>query len=378
MNQFVFQVKRELFIAWRNRLQKIITCAMIVGSVVFITALDGITVPTIDSNPQLAFYTMVRPQLSDLDDMFLELFSYGRLPLQYPMKVGIMICIIVGSAATTTVTSKRLEFFREAGSGYDLNAYFFAINILSTIEYSSEIVVAALFASWIRHPIASVASYYIHFLLLAWLTVSWSMFLPMIIAPDTVALIAGFYFTFFGLVFSGAFPPLDYKQIYANTVTELLAGWLSPTRYFFEALAVGEIRCLPEQSGYTLETTSYARTATQTKTIIAGLAGRDFNAVRHSCDGWYWSIIPVICIGLTIRYLAIGAMHACFRAQQAKKPLSYDMKRNKSVLVTTIVYCLGFIGLFSITTWTIIRNVPFEENVSRTQLQMFDQYGFFD
>jgi len=82
MNQFVFQVKRELFIAWRNRLQKIITCAMIVGSVVFITALDGITVPTIDSNPQLAFYTMVRPQLSDLDDMVLELFSYGRLPLQ--------------------------------------------------------------------------------------------------------------------------------------------------------------------------------------------------------------------------------------------------------------------------------------------------------
>ena len=159
------------------------------------------------------------------------------------MKVGIILCIIIGLSATNTLTSKRMEFFREAASGYNLNAYFFAINIISTFEHSAQVIIAAFFASWIRNPIASDASYYVHFLLLAWLTVAWAMLLPMICPADSVVLIAGFFFAFCGLVFSGAFAPIDYRTIYADGgFREILAGWISPTRFFFEALAVGEVR----------------------------------------------------------------------------------------------------------------------------------------
>ena len=295
------------------------------------------------------------------------------------MKVGIILSIIVGLTATTTVTSKRMEFFREAGSGYDLNAYFFAINILSTIEHSIQVLIAALFATWIRHPIASYASYYIHFLLLTWLVVAWSMLLPMICSPDTVTLVAGFFFTFCGLVFSGAFAPFGYKEIYEeNGIKEFVAGWISPTRYFFEALAVGEYRCLPEQSGFTIEMDSLGRLSNSTMMSIMGYAGHDLNAVHRSCDGWYWSVIPVIFIGLTVRYLAIGAMHACFRPQQAKKPLTYVMKRDCSVATITIIYCFGFIALFSVTTWLFMRDLPFEENVPPTEVELLNQFGFFD
>lgn len=295
------------------------------------------------------------------------------------MKVGIILCIIVGLTATTTVMSKRMEFFREAGSGYDLNAYFFAINILSTIEHSIQVLVAALFATWIRHPIASYSSYYVHFLLLAWLTVAWSMLLPMVCSADSVTLVAGFFFAFFGLVFSGAFSPFGYKEIYEEAgLKEFVAGWLSPTRFFFEALTVGEYRCLPEQSGFTIETTSLNRQSNSTMMSLLGYAGHDQNAVRYSCEGWYWSVVPVICIGLTVRYLAIGAMHACFRAQQAKKPLFYVMKRNLSVTMIVVAYCFGFVALFSVTTWLFIRDHPFEENFPPTQVQLLDQFGFFD
>jgi hypothetical protein len=159
------------------------------------------------------------------------------------MKVGIILCIIVGLSATNTLTSKRMEFFREAASGYNLNAYFFAINIISTFEHSAQVIIAGFFASWIRNPIASNASYYVHFLLLAWLTVAWAMLLPMICPADSVVLIAGFFFAFCGLVFSGAFAPIEYKTIYEDGgFSEILAGWISPTRFFFEALAVGEVR----------------------------------------------------------------------------------------------------------------------------------------
>ena len=271
-----------------------------------------------------------------------------------------------------------MEFFREAGSGYDMNAYFFAINLLSTIEHSIQVWIAAFFATWIRHPIASDTSFYIHFLLLTWLTVAWSMLFPMICSPDTVPLAAGFFFAFCGLVFSGAFPPFGYKEMYEEGgFKEFLAGWVSPTRFFFEALAVGEYRCLPEQSGFTLKKDSSGRNSTTTRMRIIGYAGRDLNAVRWSCSGWYWSVIPVIFIGITIRYLAIGAMHGCFRSQQAKKPLIYVMKRNHYVKGVTIIYCGGFLGLLSLTTWLFTRDQSFEENVPRMESEHLNDFGLF-
>merc|ERR1711935_182788 len=132
---------------------------------------------------------------------------------------------------------------------------------------------------------------------------------------------------------------------------EVLAGWISPTRFFVEGLAVGEYRCMPEQSGFTLEVDSFKRRSNTTVMSMMGLASHDLSAVRKSCNGWYWSVTPVILIGFTIRYLAIGAMHACFRAQQAKKPLIYVMKRDRSVAALVILYCIGFLLLVSITTW---------------------------
>jgi hypothetical protein len=294
------------------------------------------------------------------------------------MKVGIILCIMVGLTSTTAITSKRMEFFREAGSGYNLNAYFFAINILSTIEHSINVLIAAVFAIWLRHPIASQASYYIHFLLLAWVTVAWSMLFPMVCSTDTVTLISGFFFTFCGLIFSGAFPPFAYIDIYQHYVKEFIAGWISPTRFFFEALVVGENRCMPEQSGFTIGNSSLARLSDSTVIRRMGYAAHDLNAVRFSCNGWYWSIIPVICVGITVRYLAIGAMHACFRAQQAKKPLTYVLKRDCSVVAITILYFVGLMGLVAVTTWLFMRDLPFKENVPLTELEQLDKYGFFD
>lgn len=377
--QFTYQVNRALLVAWRNRFLKIVNCTIIVGAIVFITALDGVTTVSIDKDPNLPFATLVRPEPTDFSEVFKDLFAYSlSAQLQYAMKVGIILCIIVGLTATSTLTSKRQEFFREAGSGYNLNAYFFAINIVTTIEHSIQVIIAAVFATWIRHPIASHASYYIHFLLLAWLTVGWSMLIPMVCSQDSVILVSGFFFTFCGLIFSGAFSPFGYREIYDQAgMKEYLAGWISPTRFFFEALTVGELRCMPEQSGYTIEPNSYNRRSNDTMISIMGYAGHDLNAVRWSCSGWYWSVIPVILIGITVRYVAIGAMHACFRAQQAKKPLLHVATRNFRVALIMVFYSIGFLVLFFVTTWLFVRDQSFEEN-GITRIQLLDKYGLFD
>jgi hypothetical protein len=127
------------------------------------------------------------------------------------LKVGIIICALLGLTATKVLTEKRLQFFREAGSGYNLNSYFAAINIVATLEHTGQVMIAAFFAFWIRNPLASAGSFFMHFFLLAWIVVSWALLIPMVIPPDSVVLVAGFFFIFCGLMFSGAFPPVIYK-----------------------------------------------------------------------------------------------------------------------------------------------------------------------
>lgn len=289
------------------------------------------------------------------------------------------MCVLLGLTATKIVTSKRLEFFRESGSGYNLNAYFFAVSILSTVEHSLQVVIAAFFASWIRNPIASNASYYVHFLFLAWVTVAWALLIPMVFPADSVTLVAGFFFAFFGLMFSGAFAPIQYDEIYAEGgFKEVFAGWMSPTRFFYEALAVGEYRCLPEQSGFTIQETSINRATNSSLMILFGYAGHDYNAVRYSCSGWYWSVLPSFFVGLTVRYLAIGAMHTFFRGQQTKKPLWKVMRKSGRVTKIVVAYLLVFAGLVVFTTWSFTRDVPFDEPEPLTRAQILDKYGFFD
>ena len=77
--QFISQLQRALIVAWRDRLSKIISSTIIVGSVVFITALDGVTQVSVDDrDPNLPFMTMVRPQPSEFPNIFQELFEYSE------------------------------------------------------------------------------------------------------------------------------------------------------------------------------------------------------------------------------------------------------------------------------------------------------------
>ena len=128
-----------------------------------------------------------------------------------------------------------------------------SINSITIIENSVQVFFASFFCAWFRRPLAGFWSFFVHFQLLAFLCLAWSILISMTLPPDQVTLAAGFFFSFCGLLISGAFPPVLYADIYADGgFKEILAGWLSPTRYFYEALAVGEYRCMPEQSAFTI------------------------------------------------------------------------------------------------------------------------------
>jgi hypothetical protein len=263
----------------------------------------------------------------------------------------------MGLQATRILTDKRLEFFREASSGYNINAYFVAVNIVATIEHSVQIMMVAFIAAWLRDPIANWWSYFVHFLLLAWICVSWALFFPMFVPPDNVTVVVGFFMAFCGLLISGAFPPTTWEVIYEGGMTEHISGWLSPTRYFFEGLTVGEYRCLPAQSGWTVDDESVNFDRTYTLMHSFGFAGHDPNATQQSCNGWYWGVLPSLFVGLTVRYVAFLAMHACSRSQQTKKSLLFEVKRDKKVCVVIVALVAILFGLGGLTTWLYSRDI---------------------
>jgi hypothetical protein len=70
-------------------------------------------------------------------------------------------------------------------------------------------------------------------------------------------------------------------------------------------------------------------------------------------------------VGLTIRFAAAGAIHVWGRSKQAKKPLWEEMKQDaaqkdrsvfKGTLMVVAIYSVVFVALFSVSSWSILRD----------------------
>ena len=122
-------------------------------------------------------------------------------------------------------------------------------------------------------------------------------------------------------------------------------------------MAVGEYRCLPEQSTFTIEDSAVNAPRRNSAFFQLGYAEHDLSVTERSCDGWYWSVLPAIFVGISVRFAAFGAMHAFQRAQQTKKPLFQVMQKDTRVVLMVATYALIFSGLLVFTTWTMLRTV---------------------
>jgi hypothetical protein len=290
------------------------------------------------------------------------LITSFSVPSRFGLKAGVILAVIVGLTATKPMTEKRIEFFRESGSGYDVNAYFLAVNIVTTVEHSIQLFLVGAASYWLRDAISGRASYYVSFLILAWLTVSWALLLSVVVPPKNIFNIVGFFMAFSGLLFSGASDPILYPDIYSNPIIGLFCGFFSPTRYFTESLAVSEHRCMPVQSGFTQ---SLAPNFPPDKTAFAilGLAQNDSSVGNRSCNGWFWYVLPAICVGLTVRLVAGGLIHVVGRSMQAKKDIRVEIWDElkspgpKTVTLVCISYMLLLGAMATASSWLILRQV---------------------
>lgn len=371
-DQLIVQLDRALKVGRRNAFYKFVDACIIVMVGILISLMQGVTKLSIDADPRgirLKYLVTEDPSLilsEDNDNFFEQTFAYAMGAnedfRQFGLKAGVILAVIVGLTATKPMTEKRVEFFREAGSGYDVNAYFLSVNIITTVEHSIQLFLVGAAAYWLRDAVSGRPSYYVSFLMLAWLTVSWALLLAVVVPPKNIFNIVGFFMAFSGLLFSGASPPILYPDIYSNAIIGLFCGFFSPTRYFTESLAVSEHRCMPVQSGFP-QYNAPNFPPDKTAFAILGLAQNDASVNNRSCEGWFWYVSPCIVVGITIRVLAGGLIHVVGRSQQAKKSFFVQIKDELQApgpKTSTMVFCLYtivLIALISASSWLILRKV---------------------
>lgn len=350
------QLERNWIVFKRNAFSKLVDTFLIVGSVILISLFEGITEVTVEQDPNVQFGNLISGNPQDLVIKFPNLFKYAWIAkvLPYGHKIGVIAAVLVGLTAAKTITEKRLEFFREAGSGYDINAYFISINITTTLEHSIQIILSACCAFWIRDSLAKWHNYYINFLMLTWVSVLWALLIPLLVPSNNVVLAVGFYMAFFALLFSGGTEPITYEKIYEQDSIAILSGFLSPTRFFVESLAVAEWRCLPSQSGFTVLQDAINFPISYSSFSLLHLAENDPNVVERTFNGWYWGVLPAFVVGLTICVLAGGVIHVSDRSKQANRSLASELPKLKWHI---FVFVLVVAGMAAIAIWLMLRLV---------------------
>jgi ABC-2 type transporter len=174
--QLNVQVRRNLLLAWRNRFSKFVDTAIILVAVSLICLFEGVVNLTREDVPGISFEDLTSGNPEDLGRNFRGLFRYASSfsgLVRFAMALGVIASVLLSLMASKAITQYRHEFFREAGSGYSISAYFLAVNITSFLEHSTQMILAALAAFWFRDSIAIWWSYVSNFLLLSWTCSSW-------------------------------------------------------------------------------------------------------------------------------------------------------------------------------------------------------------
>jgi len=266
------------------------------------------------------------------------------------------------------LVEKRLELFREAGSGYNLTAYYLAVNISSAIEHTIQIILIACAALWLRCTVASVFCLLLSFIMLAWVSTSWSLLFPLFVPPKNVVIVIGFFTVFFGVLFSGLLSPTTFSDIYDKKISAFISGMFSASRHFIETMLVSELRTLPPQSGFSLQVDNLV----SLDGIIAnfGVDTPDFrllnafnavNLAQHdmpeasyqSNSGWYNQILPPFFVGLTIRFGGALLINTCNRPQQSKTSIISELKRSVSYRIEICVLLFFWLSSFGLSLWQI-------------------------
>jgi len=380
--QVLNHLRRNFIVTKRNIATTILDTIIMTVVVIVLSLMSGVLKITGDKTPNLrneyelltSFDPIVLSNLvkteDDAIDLIKGLFGYsikGQANIMgYTVKMSLVLSLLLAISASKILLGKRLEFFREAGSGYNLTAYYLAANLWSTLEVTIQIILVATPAIWLRQNVGSYFCLLLSFIMMAWVSTSWSFVFPLFVPRQNVALVIALFTILFSILFGGFMSPGTWKAIYNTKVITFISGMFSSSRHLAETMLVSQLRTLPQQSGWTLQKPFPDSIIDQFENInfdykkyknlfaVQSLAQTNMpDASIQSHFGWYHQILPPFLVGLTVRLGGALLIHTCNRSQQAKTSIISELKRNVPYRIEIFVILCCLVSFFVLSLWAI-------------------------
>jgi len=357
--QLWMQIKRLSILSIRNLRSKLIETILLFAAAAMIAAVLGPMNFPVNSIPYVPFEYLIENkecQTSILPGYYESAVSQSTISnITFAFCVSFIITTLVGISAARAVSEKRLEFYRESASGCSVNAYFLALNIHTVFESAVQVIIAGILVNWLWSGLSHDGITFLNFVLLTWTTVAWAMLMALIAPPQLSMLFAVFYNALACLVLT---PGLMYnfKVVYDSSVLAVVSALFSPSRFFVETAVVSDSKCLPSQTGFTVDrmiATDFPVEKDMFSLLSLGI--NDPYVSDYSCSGWYWNVLPAILAGLAVRFLGFGAINGFNRSVQSKKSLWHELRWSKLFLIKFILYWIVFFGLVAALAYTTLR-----------------------
>ena len=185
LNQTFNHFRRCIIQFKRNIAAKLQETVVIVLGAIAVTQLDGSFGLTKDIQPDFdnQFFVLSKvnedtnPFIDVLPVLFHHAISGGVVVVFYLQKLSLVLSLLVALSATKALTAKRVEFFREASSGYDITAYFLAVNVFTTLEVTFKMSKLCFPVTYGVHEYFALLFNFIKLFLLNYLAqLSWGLF----------------------------------------------------------------------------------------------------------------------------------------------------------------------------------------------------------
>jgi len=238
-------------------------------------------------------------------------------PIAQQFEFCMLQCLLF-SVLTTLVSLRsfsdhKLVFFREAGAGYSIAAFYLSQVTLDLLQLGTQAFIVALIHYEVRGTRCSFLSLVVLYQLVAAFNSGWAYIFALCVPRANVLVFSGIWTACFGTLFGGILSFLTFGDIYDSLALQLLIGALSSVRWFAEWVIVSENRTWPAQ--YSLASHPFILDYYK-------LAHNDRPSVlTHNTDDWYYNVAPMLAVGLGLRVVALVLIHTVGRERMYRRPL---------------------------------------------------------
>ncbi|GMH92516.1 hypothetical protein TrVE_jg6745 [Triparma verrucosa] len=319
LRQYWLFIRRLLKQRFRRFKTILLDMILVVGSAYLAANVSGPFVPIIEEDEVIAVPAEVIMNITipgaEREEYPVPVLKSFEKANEYAMISNLLFVILVTLSALRSFGDGKLLFFREASSGYNVTAYFWAQLTLDQVFHSLQAFWTAVVSYELRTSLGPIMSYVVLYQLTAFFCTGWAYVFSMVVPRENLVMTSALFVSVCGTLLSGSLTFLKFEDIYANDGLGVLVGTMSSTRWFTEWIIVSEFKALPAQYGYTDDTLNYFEKGGY------GLDDID-NARAMGNKGWYYNCWPLIGMGVALRVVAYGLIMLLDRQKCNKKALS--------------------------------------------------------